>query len=113
MSLLSGGLMLKNFDFTFQPVAQAHSGGLGIKVGLDAGPELHKVAEIAGKAQCRVGADTPLPPADLVDPHDRDVDVMGKAVLADVQRFQEFFQQYFAGMYRRKISHVGHLNDNQ
>ena len=43
MTLQSGGLMLKNFDFTFQSVGKAHSGGLGIKVGLDAGPELHRV----------------------------------------------------------------------
>ena len=113
MSPRSGGLMLKNFYFTFQPVAQAHSGGLGIKVGLDAGPEFHRVAEIAGKSQRCVGTDTPFPPADFVDPHNRDVEVVGQPVLADVQSFQEFFQKYFAGMYRRKISHVGHLNDNQ
>jgi hypothetical protein len=113
MARLSGCLMLKNFDFPFQTVPKVHPGGLGIVVGLDAGPELHRVTEIAGKAQRCVGADAALPPAYLVDAHDRDVDVMGKPVLADVKRFQEFFQKYFAGMYRRKISHVGHLNDNR
>lgn len=61
MARLSGCLMLKNFDFPFQTVAKVHPGGLGIGVGLDAGPELHRVTEKAGKAQRCIGADTPSP----------------------------------------------------
>ena len=113
MPRLSGGLGLKDLDFPFESVAKVHAGSLGVEVGLDAGPELHRIAEVAAKAKGRIGTDTPFPPADLVDSHDRDAEVMGQPVLAEMQRFQKFFQQYFAGMYRREISHVGHLNDNQ
>lgn len=109
MTLQSGGLVLKDFDFLFQSVTKIHAGGFGIKVGLDAGPEFHRVTEITGKAQRRIGADAPLSPADLIDPHDRNADIVGQPVLADVQRFQEFFQQYFARMYGGKLSHVGRL----
>ena len=113
MTEVSGRLMHKNLDFFFQAVAQVHPCGLGIVMGLDACPELNRVPEVAGKAERSIGTDAACPTADFIDPHCGYVEVMGQPVLADIHRFQELFQKYFAGMYRRKISHVVHLNDNQ
>ncbi len=112
MSPLSGRPRFKDLDFPFEPVTKIHAGSFGIKMGLDTGPELHRVAKITAETKGRISSDAPLPPADLVDPHNGDADVVSQPVLADMQRFQKFFQQYFAGMNRRKISHIGHLNDN-
>ncbi len=103
MTEVSGRLMHKNLDFLFQAVAQVHPCGLGSKMGLDACPELNRVPKIACKPERSVSTDAACPPADFIDPHDQYVEVMGQPVLADIHRFQELFQKYFAGMYRRKI----------
>lgn len=73
MSPGSGCLRFKDLHFPLEPVPKVHAGCLGIKVGLDTGPELHRVAEITAETKGRIGTDTPLPSADLVDPDRKSV----------------------------------------
>lgn len=72
---------------------------------LDSGPELDGGAEKAGQSQRRVRTDAGSAPADFVDAHGRNANILGQSVLADAHRLQKFLKEDFAGMYGGKISH--------
>jgi hypothetical protein len=65
---------------------------------LEAEPELRGIAEVPGETESGVRRDAADTKHNLVDAAWRHAYFEGKAVLAQFHRFQEFFQEYLAGM---------------
>lgn len=69
-------------------------------------------SEITRQAQICIGCDRALPKDNLVDPARRDFDSIGKAVLAELDRFEEFLKQDFAGVGVGKTFQLSHAESN-
>src|ERR1700757_1955910 len=69
-----------------------------IVVHLQSEEESFREAEIAGKPQICVGSDISLAQHDLVDTARRDMNRTCQRVLAQSHRFEELFEQNFAGV---------------
>jgi hypothetical protein len=94
---VSGGVHA-GFDFPVQPVTQGILGNIEIVTGLQAHPELGRIAEVTRQAQRRISSDTAFAEHDLVDAAGMYANIQCQAALAHVHRLQEFFQKNFAGM---------------
>jgi hypothetical protein len=93
-------------DFTIKPFAELVFGNIKVILGLQSHPELRRVPEEAREAQSSIGSEGALAKHDLIDTARVHADVNGKAVLAQVHRFDEFLQQHFTRMDGGKF--VGH-----
>lgn len=85
------------------PVDTEGAGILGeseVVIHLNAQPEGGGVAEVDGEPQGGVGGDASFPVDDLIDPARGNAQGSSELVLADVQWFQEFLKENFAGMRR-------------
>src|SRR6266511_3891952 len=78
--------------FTIQPFSELIFGNIQIILGLQSEPELRRVSKETCQTQCCISSDSTLAKHDLVDAACIHADVNGKAVLAQVQGFDGFFQ---------------------
>jgi len=84
-------------------------GNIEIIVHLQAKPEGRGITEVGAQAKSRVCRDASFPMNDLVDSARRNSKISAKLILADVHRFEEFFEQNLAWMYRRYSFHYSTL----
>jgi hypothetical protein len=59
-----------------------------------------------GLAYLRLGRDLAFPVHDLIHGPRIDAKMTGEAILAQAQRFHEFFEKDFPRMYRRRLFHI-------
>lgn len=96
-------------NFPCQTGSQSFLFNFQIEVRLKVHPKLRGNPKKPPEPKSRVRGNGSFPVYNLVDPSRGDMNVFGKAILADTQRIQKLFKQNFPRMHRRQfIVHSHH-----
>jgi hypothetical protein len=99
-TLLNYSVMLHNShftraNFTLQPVTQPVCSNIEVILGLQTEPKLWRISEVSRQAQGGICRDTALSQNNLINPARINANFKREPVLAQIQRLEKFFKQYF------------------